>query len=528
VTGGDFKEQTAMDRNRHWTEALLPMVLLVSVGAVLFAVTFAKNMGVDEGVWNCIGRMWAHGQPVYQTTMDNKPPGIFTVYALTHMLTGPGFWLPRLLGVISMTAATGGVYLLGRNLHSRQAGMLAALMFGLSMGWSVMDGPFAAQTESFMVLPTVFAFLILFVRSSAVRNRGWILLAGVLLGVALSFKQTVLFSGLSWVVVYLALMRRDGQLKFPRVLGDLLFLAGGVLAGMAAFIVPVLACGAKFEDYWFGTWILPLLPGTGDSNIADRAARMFGTWCQTSLVLFYLPLAAFFWRARSLRAAGLPVTAMTVWMLLEFIGAGSSGFWYGHQIKQVMPAMALLGGIGLAAAIRRCVAGKMPASPAIPPPVFWATFAVVAMIYLPWATLRHAAIGPGVDLNRRVGLAVQEHSGENDYVLNLDKDSGVQILAWADRSSPSRWFYGFFLHLPKVQTELNRDLALHRPRLIVAPSWWHFDPVFTHPRKTVSWPPCMDPLRPGCKRLCTLHVEGESYDIYECASPHAPSTMPDR
>ena len=372
---------------------LLVLLLLAQTCGTLVLVTFARHMGVDEGVWNYMGRMWAHGQTVYRSTMDNKPPGIFAVYTLCYAMAGPGVVLPRLLGVLSMTAAAGGVYVLGRRMHGMLAGVLAALMFNLAMGWEVLDGPNAGQTESFMVLPAIFAFVALWratdvgapshappalmplplgirlppkdrraksegrrarrwkvscrfalrsslfaPRHSSTRRRGaWILLAGALVGVALSFKQTAVFTALAWLVMYASLRNGRGASangSSARFVGEVATFAAGVFAGMAAFVTPVLWGGARFEDYWFGTWVLPLLAGTGNPSVHSRLEKTYHIWCQTSMVLFYLPLAAFVWRSRKLRASGLPVIAIAIWAGLEFIAAGSSGFWYGHQIKQ--------------------------------------------------------------------------------------------------------------------------------------------------------------------------------------------------
>jgi hypothetical protein len=570
--------------------ALPPALLLVSVGAILVVVTFARHMGVDEGVWSYMGRMWDHGLPVYKATMDNKPPGIFMVFALSYALVGPGVWLPRLMGVLSLIAATGGIYLLGRRLHSRQAGLLAALMFGLAMGWEALDGPNAAQTESFMVLPTIFAFLILFrshadprcgasvnsplgnttnAENQAGHNiglpvgavepstkqtsghqysppgRGCFFLAGVLLGCAISFKQTALFSLPAWGAVYLSLAHRDGRLTRSRwraIAWDIAAVGAGVLAGVAAFLLPVLACGVDFKDYWFGTWVLPSLPGTGNPSVAGRLAKTFHTWCQTSLVLFYLPLAAFVRRSKTLRAGGLPVIAMTVWLAMEFAGSALSGYWYGHQIKQIIPVLALIGGLGLAAAVERISFVMGGGHPWPPPPdaaardgrrairradeqhalqiLFPALMLAIAIAWFPLTMFHKAVQGPGRDLDREVGLCVRDRSNPNDYVLDLSDEGGSeQILAWSDRPSPSRWFNGFFLRLPQASADLEHDLALHPPRFVVAPRWWR--------HKDFHWPACMEPFRPACKLVCTHVMDDAAYDVYELRPDQPnPATQP--
>jgi 4-amino-4-deoxy-L-arabinose transferase-like glycosyltransferase len=593
LAGLDFglKGQNRMDRSRRWLEALTPALLLVSVGAVLLVITFARHMGVDEGVWSYMGRMWNHGQPVYKATMDNKPPGIFMLFTLSYALVGPGVWLPRLMGVLCMTAAAGGIYLLGRRLHSRQAGLLAALMFGLAMGWEALDGPNAAQTESFMVLPTVFAFLIL-LRSHADPRCGasvnsslgnttnaenqagcnvglpvgavepfkkqisghqhshpgriWLLLAGVLIGCAISFKQTALFSIPAWGAIYLSLAHRDGRLTLSRwrpIAWDAAAFGVGVLAGVAAFLLPVLACGVDFKDYWFGTWVLPSLPGTGNSSLSSRLDKTFHAWCQTSLVLFYLPLAAFIWRSKTLRAAGLPVVALAVWLAMEFAGSALSGYWYGHQIKQIIPVLSLIGGLGLAAAVgratlaRRAVARGRAAeqgrSANIPratrpsgtklhalPILFPVLMLAIAIAWFPLTMLHKAVQGPGRDLNREVGLCVRDRSDGANYVLDLSDEGGSeQILAWSDRPSPSRWFNGFFLRLPQARADLSRDISLHPPRFVIAPRWWR--------HKDFHWPACMEPLRPFCTRVCSHVMDEAAYDIYECLPDQpAPATQP--
>ena len=101
------------------------------------------------------------GVKPYLQRFDNKPPGILLLFGLADQGVGVNTWLVRWIGVAAMVVAGLLLYACGRCLLDRTTGALAMLLFGLTMPRAIVDGPYAAHTESFMVLFSVLAFYLL-------------------------------------------------------------------------------------------------------------------------------------------------------------------------------------------------------------------------------------------------------------------------------------------------------------------------------------------------------------------------------
>lgn len=473
---------------------LIIYALLSITAAALVAVSFGAHMGVDEAMWNYMSRGWLEGRPIYSHSIDNKPPGIFAVYATCIAAGGTTVWLPRLAGTAATVAALFMLYLTGRRLGGPGVGLLSVPICGLAMGWAILDGPYAAQTEPFMILPALAAVWALLRARQGQQQvaRRWIVFAGLMLGTALSFKQVALFSVMGWGVLYLAMMHKHRPAR--QQMADIAAAGAACLAMMAAWIVPVLASGPTFGDYWFNTWLLPLLPGTGNASLQDRLVRFVEVFFRSPMILFYLPLAVLVWRRKQIaNTLNAPLWALVAWAGLELTGAAASGYFYGHQVKQVLPTLSLLAAAGLGGALEwlRPARASQSGRPLI------IALAAAVLLWMPYAEIS-AAFDHKPDPNREMGDFVRQNSQPSDYVVALGWD-GFQILAWSQRPSPCKYFSMFFLEQPAARQTLQRDLAAKPPRFIILPftgqdqpNWQcvydmlrRYEPIYTDGRYTI-------------------------------------------
>jgi 4-amino-4-deoxy-L-arabinose transferase-like glycosyltransferase len=97
-------------------------------------------MGIDEGWWSYMGRVWSENNlPPYTGVVDYKSPGIFELFAISHILFGINFFFVRALGVIAILFSSLTVYLIGKELHTHLAGICSMVIFGLTMAWDPMS-----------------------------------------------------------------------------------------------------------------------------------------------------------------------------------------------------------------------------------------------------------------------------------------------------------------------------------------------------------------------------------------------------
>src|SRR5260370_10944012 len=135
-----------------WRLELLSLALVFGVSLLLRWPIAAIPLERDEGEYAYIAQRWLSGEVPYQGSFDQKPPGVFAVYAtiLRFAGTSPAAiqWAAQLytLGTLAL------VFLLGRRLFSPLVGLLAALLTALLTTDAGMWCN-AANTELFMLLP---------------------------------------------------------------------------------------------------------------------------------------------------------------------------------------------------------------------------------------------------------------------------------------------------------------------------------------------------------------------------------------
>jgi hypothetical protein len=473
-----------------------PVTLAVGIATVLMLTMTINSpsfmrLNEDEGIWFYIGRVWLSDNiPPYVGTSDNKTPAIFLVFGLSNLLAGVTIWLPRLIGVASMVGASVVLYFIAQRLLSREAGAIAMCLFGLTMAWGLMDGPYTAQTESFLVLLVSAGFFCLIIaRSTHDRKHLALLLsAGLCVGMAINFKEIAVTSAaaLSLFCLFegLSSQRSSGQ-----ILRDLTAIVAGILLAIGLSLLPLLASGVSVAQYWQGAWLILLEPGTGNPNLQNRIQRAFATWMRKDLLWLYLPLLVFIVQKRSAQTHGIPYWGILAWLALEFAGTNASGFYYGHHLKQVMPPLAIASGLGIALVLERWRADAL-----LYQKIVAAVLICLVIVYFPYYIIRWP---PGLvhlirtevlyqkarwsgsqseprDHDEAVGLWLKTYTSAEDYVYlwgtSYIAANRHAVLAYSQRRAPTKYFHGFLLERPGAISELESDFARKPPRIILVPA----------------------------------------------------------
>ncbi len=173
-----------------------PAIIAVFIFSLLIIASLGEYMVNDEGIWNYIAFLWIkYGIPPYSEAIENKTPGIYLIFTISNLLFELNIWFPRLLGSLSMVATSALLYFIGRKLLDHFAGIIAMIIFGMSVSWRFMNGTYTAQTESFMILFSTLSFFFLTVSRNAKCIRPYalyIFIAGFCMGIAICFKQTAI------------------------------------------------------------------------------------------------------------------------------------------------------------------------------------------------------------------------------------------------------------------------------------------------------------------------------------------------
>jgi len=443
-----------------------PLTLTALLAAVLAMQAFATHnraMFNDEAIWNYVAHAWLRfGLPPYTGAVENKTPGIFYLFTASNLLTGVNYWFPRLLGILAGALTGYGIYAIGRRLAGRGTGLLALLIYGLTTASSVMDAPFTAQAETFMLafsVPAVWLLVAARQTASPRAHLAAIFFAGCGIGAAVAFKQTALATMLGLFALYLSLKPLHARTA-GAVARDCLVFASGVVLVTFASVLPLLLGGVSFSDYLHGAW---LALGKSGSSVSSPLFR----WNRAMHVLeavdlqFYLLLGVVFLAVRRRLPAGVPVAGLVAWLLIELFAVNSSGTYWGHQLRQALPPLALLGGLTL----RALLGGNFTREPLPRWPHRVLAAVSIAFIWLPplgWQPLSDHARAA-----RAAHTWVREHTAVNDFIYTFGVYNANQILARSGRRSSSRYFNQYFLNSPGVEAEIRRDLAARPPSCIV-------------------------------------------------------------
>lgn len=294
----------------------------------------------DEAVYAVVGKVMLHGGLPYADAIERKPPLLFGVYWASFRLFGENNWLAlHLLGAGWVLATMRGLELGTRRLFGPQAGLIAALAYGLIQPFATAKN-LAFNGEVLMNLPLAWAYALVLGRRDGPGAAWRATAAGALIALASLLKQPAAIAALPLGLYLLSAPLRQGwRLAMLAALGGL------AVMGSAAF---ALARYGLLADAWYWSVLDHTVPHLFWLRAVEHTA-LFGL-CALPLLL---PLAD---RAGQSRAwSGLKAEHRTVlgWAAVSVIGAAAGGRFYPHYYIQVLPPLAALAGAYYAQRLRQ-------------------------------------------------------------------------------------------------------------------------------------------------------------------------------
>jgi hypothetical protein len=420
---------------------------------------FHRLMDGDEAIYGSIAALMNRGGALYADGgVDNKPPGIYWVYAAVFRLAGTyQMTAIHAVGLLVMVATCALLFIIGRSLAGIRAGLLSALIYGILTG---AGNPrlLASNTELFMMLPLTASVLLML-------RRQW-LWSGALLVAAGAFKQVAAINLLLVPVALILLEARDRRLRAAG-----LFAAGLI----GALLVGAMVLGFTGSLVGFWDWSVGSLLGYAATNwtpqllwlrAQDSIVPFVG-----SMVVVWVAAIAFAWRWKRLPPGQLLTVA---WLVVSVPGSLAGGHWSWHYFIQLMGPLALLAAFALDQALntpkRRWAVGAAIVGLGAPM-VGWGAFDLVA------DPLTYDFSAP-VPQHQTVAAYIRAHTNPEDRVFVWGDWPALYVES--DRIMASR-FPGFLRGFDRgsglppnnwdmtaaVWPELKADLIRNPPALIV-------------------------------------------------------------
>ena len=429
----------------------------------------------DEAIYGSIAVLMNTGAPLYGAGgVDNKPPGVFWIYALTFRVFGE-YQMTAIHAVafIALAATCLVLFWIGRAVSGSRAGFLAALFYGLL---TAAGNPrlLAANTEIFMMLPLSGSVLLML-------RRSWYWSA-ILLVVAGAFRQSAAANVLLVALALFWLAPPSGRMRAA------ISLAGGLLAG-ALVGLALIAITGSLAGFW--RWTLQTLVGYAS---ASWTPAYVWSRARDSLVPFVIDMAVTWIAALALaarwRALSTEVRLTVVWLVLGMAGSLAGGHLSWHYFIQAMAPLAVLAAIAFDRfRLPRPVAAAAIAGIAIPAAAWWAFDLTADPLTYDFS--------PPAPQHQAVASYISTHTSPSDRVFVWG--DWAAIYTESDRVMASR-FPGFLRGFdrgsqdapdnwdtaPDVWPLLRSDLDSHPPALIVdtsAAGWSDFAkyPIANYP-----------------------------------------------
>jgi len=350
---------------RTWVILLILLTGLLQLPAILHPHALD-----DEEVHTVVARELVQGGLPYLNAVENKPPLLFWTYALILKVAGPANWPALHLVALAWILLTMlGLYLTGRELFNRAAGIVAALLYALFHAWAHWKN-LAFSGELMMNLPIVWAMFIT-LRPSRSKARLELLVAGALACAGFLLKQPGAVAAVP-LGIYLLLPSYRTQRGFRighSLLHAVLFTLG--FFGSLGLVVLVLRAQGILPAAYY--WII------GNHRIADASWNR--AW-QHTLAFIALCGPLVLGAVIALRDRALWVerraerTALILLVAAAAIGTGAGMHFYPHYYIQLVPPLALLAAPALALAWRK---DKPAAARFLSPPVLTTWLAVTAI-----------------------------------------------------------------------------------------------------------------------------------------------------
>jgi 4-amino-4-deoxy-L-arabinose transferase-like glycosyltransferase len=306
-----------------WVPAALTLVVAF---ALRYPSLFEPRWYGDEGIFAAIAENLRAGRMLYAEAWDNKPPGIFVTYAVTQALFGSGVMPIHAVVTVAVLATQAAVMAIAFRLYGGWHAVAAGALFSLLMCTPIIEGTLA-MTETFMILPVTLGALVFVYaqRLDEARRTGWHVACGVLLSIAIAYKQVAVFDAAA-----IALMLWLTSIDRVRAVGALVI---GVAVPQALVALLFVTMGA-FGEYWYAVaGSLGLYTEIGPQ--VHPLARFAG----------YVPaLVAAAWLMRR-RQLGWRVDVRlfpVLWLGFAIAGSTSSSFAFPHYLQQAAPAAALV------------------------------------------------------------------------------------------------------------------------------------------------------------------------------------------
>ncbi len=425
------------------------IIIIVSLLEVLVAfLTTYSGLTFDEAIWHYIGRNWfRYGLVPYSGGVDNKSPLIYIIYGISDFFFGINYWFPRLLAIISQSIGLYFVYRITKHLTNNKAGIIAIILYGLSLTWKSTDGKFVSQTQAYEITFLIIAYYYYFVAS---QNRHFFL-SGIMAGIAILFKLT---AALPSLIIFLILLESKKK-------SDAFIYALSLLIIFCFGIGIFLLLGINLHDLFFYSFLDNFNRGSvTDHPLAWKLQQFINQFFYSGMILFYPFIIAWIVIKRKL-------DVLVWWLVASFTGVCIIGMFARSHLKELLPPLSIISALSIYYLLEKYTI-SLKSAVIILSIIFFPKITEPFLALKNFFSFKSATNNPTEEeLKQKLGLWIKLNSNSDEKVYIAGYSSQAQI--YSERLSPSVYFN--VTQTLKAKQKLFSDLEKNKPAMIAIPQF---------------------------------------------------------
>jgi len=437
---------------------ILILLLIFSLQIALRLPYLNEPLERDEGAYAYVAQRILAGELPYRDAYDNKPPGVYYIYAGVFKVFGDTFSVLRNFTLFFSLLITLSVFAVGYLIWGGAGGLISAFLYALFSGGPYVQGT-SANTETFMVFPLILALFFFMLAVKKPADKLNLLIAGFFSGMALMIKQAAVFNFLALLLFSFVLPGQD--------------LKGRVKSGMVLFLGFMIA-PVVFLLYF---WLKGALPDLLKAAILDNLNFVGGrAWHWSYVPTILLRENSILWILAISSAVYIfcqdrkfELLVLAGWAIFSLAGVFAGKSFFGHYFIQVIPGLAILSSY----AITRFF-DKPPDF--LSRSIIYLSFFVLMLIILSFQidfllsspdeiSLKKYGI-PNFVIAKPVADYIKSNTRPEDSIYVWGAEG--EIYFYARRKSASKYFYYYQLEKSEqLRLWLMEDLRRNEPKYLI-------------------------------------------------------------
>lgn len=331
------------------TKYLLILFSFIILSILLrLSAFFQSTFDHDESLYLLVANSLLQGNVPYTDVWDNKPPGIYFLYALGLLIFGNNIISIRFFTCILVGCTCFLLYCLGKKITNNEIlGLIAGIIYAV---FSLENGGLAANTEIFFTPFVVLGFYLLFCleitpEKQISQQKITLISIGLSLGIGLQIKQVVLFDFLAILIILsLRLWWNKKSLTQPlikEIVQCFTWLILGFIMPTILIIISFTIAG-HFNEYWYANFTANS-KRVGNESFAIMTL-IYALFIQLKVNFFLwlcLILTPFYMLTASIKSRK-ELTYLTIWFIMSFLGVAAPKSFFTHYFLQLLPSFSLI------------------------------------------------------------------------------------------------------------------------------------------------------------------------------------------